>query len=115
MKFIPDRAWLICGLAVLGTAHAAPPAHSARPMDAQTRKQMTERVASNHRSFRQPRTMAEGAATLARRPNGTELALVPTELWNTLSVREDADGRLRIVERDAAHPPAVMTGGQAHE
>src|SRR3546814_9160552 len=69
-------------------------------------------LAQRNRDLKQPRTEAEALPTLVRRPEGGESMQVPTELWNTLSIRKDAQGGLRQVESsgDTAPRPGCEEG-----
>ena len=94
--------------ALAATAMLAAVAHAARPMTVQEREARVADIKANHQSFRQPRTMAEAAATEQRLRGGAVSVRVPTELWNQLSAGRDASGELRIDETDhgAAAQPA---------
>lgn len=103
-----------CLLAGLAIAVSAPAALAAKPEQTpQQRKAAIEQIKQNHKQFSatQPRTMAQGAATLVRVANGGTAARVPTELWNHLSVRKDAQGNLHQVESsDYVAPNSTWEG-----
>lgn len=104
--------WLFTGLAVAGAASVA---HAAKPLTPQERKAKTETIIKNHRTFQQPRTIAQTNAAARRLPDGTTTAPLATELWNHLSVERDATGRLKIKESDGAIAPSAATEGTDHE
>ena len=97
--------WIASGLAVAGTVSVA---QAAKPSPtAQERKVLIEKVTKNQRNFKQPRTMAEAAASQVRLANGAVAVAVPTELWNNLSVTTDAPGKLQMHESDGTSAPAT--------
>jgi hypothetical protein len=101
------KAGTCIAAALAAGAMLAAAAHAARPMTAQEREARVAAIKANHQSFRQPRTMAEAAATEQRLRGGAVSVRVPTELWNQLSADRDATGEPRIHESDHgvdAHP-----------
>lgn len=94
--------WLAVGvaIAVVPVAHAA----SGTSKD---RKAQTAKIIKNQRSFQQPRSMAQADATQVKLVDGTVKSAVASELWSTLSVREDADGKLQMVESEGTVAPAA--------
>ena len=104
--------WILTGLAVAGAASVA---HAAKPLTPQERKAKSEALIKNHRTFQQPRTMAQTNAAARRLPDGTTAAPLATELWNHLSVERDAAGQLKIKESDGATAPSAATEGSDHE
>lgn len=111
MKHKSNLFWLATGLAI---ASAVPAVQAAKPT-AQEVEAKAEKLAAKRNNFKQPRTMKEGEATEARLANGTTRALVPTELWNQLSVEKDAQGNLQVVEADATAAPAASNEDLSHE
>ena len=97
------KARLICiaaGLAIAGTAATA---DAAKPMTPKERAAKTQELRQNHRSFQQPRTIAQ--AELRAMPlagGGTALA-APTELWNHLSATRGPDGQIRVHEAEGQY------------
>lgn len=104
--------WMLTGLAVAGAASVA---HAAKPLTPQERKAKAQVLIKNHRTFQQPRTMAQTNAAAKRLPDGTTTAPLATELWNHLSVERDAAGHLKILETDGATAPSTTTEGTDHE
>ena len=94
------KAGTCIAAALAAAAMCAAVAHAGRPMSAQERQARIAAIKANHQNFRQPRTMAEAAATETRLRGGTVSVRVPTELWNQLSADRDAAGELRIRETD---------------
>jgi len=107
MKHVPTACCLLAGLAIAASGIAS--AQNARPdkppMSIEQRKALGESMAQRNRNLKQPRTEAEALPTLVRRPAGGESMQVPTELWNTLSVRKDAQGGLHQVESSGDAAP----------
>lgn len=103
--------WLVTGLAI---ASAVPAVQAAKPT-AQELEAKAAKLAAKRSNFKQPRTVAEGEATQARLANGATLALVPTELWNQLSVETDAKGNLQVNEADGSADTATKSEGLSHE
>ena len=93
--------WLVAGVAIA----SVPVAHPA-PGTSKDRKAQTAKIIKNQRSFQQPRSMAEADATQVKLADGTVKSAVASELWSTLSVREDADGKLQVVETEVTVAPA---------
>ena len=93
--------WLVAGMAIA----AVPVANAARDTS-KDRKAQTAKITKNQRSFQQPRSMAEADATQVKMVDGTVKSAVASELWSTLSVREDADGKLQVVETEGMVAPA---------
>jgi hypothetical protein len=80
-----------------------------RPLTAPERGALADAVASRQRTLRQPRTEAEARPTLALTPNGKGMTMqVPSELWNTLSMQKDAQGRLHVLEADGTEIKPVV-------
>ena len=94
------KAGTCIAAALAAVATLAAVAHAAKPMTAQEREARVAAIKANHQTFRQPRTMAEAAATEQRLRGGAVSVRVPTELWNQLSADRDANGELRIHETD---------------
>lgn len=116
MTHLTKACLLLCGLAVAGVATAAgTTSQGKKPLSAQERKAMTDKILGNSRNFRQPQTEAQALSTQVRRPDGSELIQVPTSLWSHLSVHRDADGSLRMVEHDGDTTPATLVEGLDHE
>ncbi len=90
-------------------------AMAAKPMTDAQKKAQAAAVAAKSRNLPQPRTMAEADATQTRLPNGGVMVLVPTELWNHLSVTRDPDGALRLVESEGEAVPARARKEAEHE
>lgn len=111
MKHKSSLFWLVTGLAI---ASAVPNANAAKPTEKELQAK-AEKLAAKRANFKQPRTMVEGEATQARLANGATGALVPTELWNQLSVEKDAQGNLQVVEADATAVAAEKSEGLSHE
>jgi hypothetical protein len=59
--------------------------------------------------------MAQAALTERRVAAGAVAVQVPTELWNTLSVAPDSQGRMHIVEADGTATVAPTPEGAANE
>ncbi|MDP1696305.1 MAG: hypothetical protein Q8L45_00730 [Xanthomonadaceae bacterium] len=105
MNYIARPIWIAAALAVAG---AVPVAHAAKPSPTPKElKAMADQARDNHHFFKQPETMAEAAATQVQMPDGTVAIAVPTELWNTLSVKRDASGKLQILESDGTNAPVA--------
>lgn len=104
--------WMLTGLAVAGAASVA---HAAKPLTPQERKAKAQVIIKNHRTFQQPRTMAQTNASARRLPDGTTSAALATELWNHLSVERDAAGQLKIRESDGTIAPSPAAKGADHE
>lgn len=102
--------WLASGLAVVASGGAVAAGKSMAQRDAKTQK-----VFEASRLQQQPRTMTDAAASKMKLANGTEGYLVPTELWNTLAVEKDAQGKLRVIETDGTTAPASSTEAATHE
>ena len=111
MKHPSHLFWLVAGLAI---ASAVPAAQAAKPTD-QELQAKAAKLAAKRDNFKQPRTMAEGEATQVRLASGATGALVPTELWNQLSVEKDAQGKLQVVEADATATVEATSEGLSHE
>ena len=116
------KARLICIAAGLAIASTAATADAAKPMTAKERAAKsqeiqaaepinreaeraakTQELRQNHRSFQQPRTIAQ--AELRAMPlagGGTALA-APTELWNHLSATRGPDGQIRVHEAEGQY------------
>lgn len=94
------KAGTCIAAALAAAATLAAVAHAARPMTAQERAARVAAIKANHQTFRQPRTMAEAAATERRLRGGAVSVRVPTELWNQLAADRDPTGELRIRESD---------------
>lgn len=94
------KAGTCIAAALAAGATLAAVAHAAKPMSAQEREARVAAIKANHQAFRQPRTMAEAAATEQRLRGGGVSVRVPTELWNQLSAERGATGELRIRESD---------------
>ena len=111
MKLKSQLLVLSAGVLAAGIASAATQdGKSMAKRDARTQK-----VAENTQFLQQPRTMDQAAATKVRLANGSEGYLVPTELWNELSVRKTADGKQRVVETDGKADAAAVVEGATHE
>jgi hypothetical protein len=113
-------AWcLLAGLAVAvsGTAAAQNTRAGKSPMSIEQRKALGESMAHKNKNVKQPRTEAEAKRTLVRRPGGQATMQVPTELWNTLSMRKDAQGHEHQVESsgDATAPRDTTVEGLDNE
>lgn len=106
------KAGTCIAAALAAGAMLAAVAHAARPMTAQERAARVAAIKANPQTFRQPRTMAEAAATEQRLRGGGVSVRVPTELWNQLSADRDPAGALHIREADhgAAAQPAREAG-----
>ena len=111
MKHTSNVFWLATGLAI---ASATPAVQAAKPT-AQELEAKAAKLAAKRSNFKQPRTMKEGEATVVRLADGTTRALVPTDLWNQLSVERDAEGNIKIVEADATATPVAKSEGLSHE
>lgn len=112
MKHMPTACCVLAGLAIAASGMAS--AQNARPdkppMSVEQSRALGQSMAHRNRNLKQPRTESEALPTLVRRPGGQESMQVPTELWNTLSVHKDAQGKLHQVESsgDAAPRPDCM-------
>jgi hypothetical protein len=94
--------------ATLALACALPAAQAAN-QNSKDRQAKIEKIKQNQRLVKQPRTMAEAAATVVRLDNGATSVMVPTELWNSLSVQKDANGNLQVRESDGNSAPVSTT------
>ena len=94
------KAGTCIAAALAAAATLAAVAHAARPMTVQEREARVAAIKANHESSRQPRTMAEAAATERRLRGGAVSVRVPTELWNQLSIDRGAAGDVRVIETD---------------
>lgn len=103
---------MLTGLAVASAAFVA---HAAKPLTPHERKAKSEAIIKNHRTFQQPRTMAQTNAAARRLPDGTTSAPLATELWNYLYVERDAAGQLKIRESDGTIAPSAAAKGADHE
>jgi len=74
--------------------------HAAKPeLTGQEKKELAAKAAANAKKAPpQPKTMAQSNAATLRSGTVARGQLVATDLWNTLSVQTDADGKQRIVE-----------------
>jgi hypothetical protein len=104
-------------LAGITLASGAMSAHAAKPLSVAEKQAAAQAVKQNHKraNVLVPRTMAEANGTLRQTPSGGKAISVPTELWNTLSVRKAADGSLRMVETDGTATPATKSEGLPNE
>ena len=82
-----------------------------RTPTAQERQSLAKAVALRQSTLKQPKTPAEAQRTLVRRANGQLSMQVPESLWNTMSARTDAQGRVRVQEYDGDQAPVVVDGG----
>lgn len=113
MNYTARPFWIVAALAV---AAFGPVAHAAKPSPTpQELKAQAENARNNHRYFKQPETMAQAAATQVQLPDGTVAIAVPTELWNTLSVKRDASGKLQMLESDGTDAPVASVKELDHE
>lgn len=103
MKYLSKACLLACGLAFAATASAAGTNQGKKPLSAQERKVMIDKIKQNRSNFRQPQTEAQALPTRVRRADGSELIAVPTSLWSHLAVQKDAQGSVKLIE------PAVGT------
>lgn len=94
----------IATMATIGSTCASAAGKSMQQRDARTQK-----VAEGSRLLRQPVTMAEAAGTKMKLADGSEGYLVPTQLWNTLSVQTDASGKRHVAESDGNHAAPATT------
>jgi hypothetical protein len=95
------RSTLIFASALLAGMTFA--AQAAKPeLTGKEKKELAAKVAANQKKAPpQPRTMMQSdAAKLRSASTGAQGQLVATDLWNTLSVQTDANGKLQIVESD---------------
>lgn len=118
MKHMPTACCLLAGLAIVAPGAAS--AQDARPgkplMSIEQNKAMGRSMAHRNRGLKQPRTAAEALPTLVRRPDGQTSMQVPTELWSTVSVHKDAQGRLHPAESSGdAVAPVSPPEGPDHE
>ena len=109
------KAGLLCLAAALAVA-ATMAAQAAKPMKPITKERQAAiaKIGDNQRSFKQPRTMADAARTQEVQANGTVEVAVPEELWNEMSAKADAQGRMQVSEADGT-AVAATTEGAAHE
>lgn len=101
------KARLICiaaGLAVAGTAATA---DAAKPLTPKERAAKAQELRQHHRSFQQPRTIAQAEARVMPTASGGTALATPTELWNHLSVTRDENGELQVVESEGHQAPAA--------
>jgi hypothetical protein len=104
---------LVC-VAALAVAAASTAALAAKPVSKE-RQAAIAKIANNHRELTQPRTMAEAERTKLVQADGTVQIAVPTELWNELSARKDAQGNLQVSEADGTAVPATTVEVAADE
>ncbi len=109
-----NKSHLFCAIAGLAIASAAPTAQAAKPTEKQIEAKAAK-LAVQRGNFKQPRTVAEGEATVTRMANGATGALVPSDLWNQLSVEKDAQGNPRVHEADGTIAAASTSEGLSHE
>ena len=107
------KATLVC-IAALAVAAASTAALAAKPVSKE-RQAAIAKIANNHRDHEQPRTIAEAERTKLVQADGTVQVAVPTELWNELSARKDAQGNLQVSEADGTAAPAATAEVAAHE
>jgi ABC-type transporter MlaC component len=107
------KAILVC-IAALAVAAASTAAQAAKPVSKE-RQAAIAKIANNHRNLKQPRTVAEAERTKLVQADGTVQVAVPTELWNELSARKDAQGNLQVSETDGTAVAASTVEVEAHE
>ena len=105
-----QRAKLVCLAAALALAATTTAAQAAKPVSKE-RQAAVSKIAKNHRTFKQPRTMAEAARTQTVQASGATAVAVPEELWNEMSAQVDAQGHVTVSEGDAGATVEVS----AHE
>lgn len=115
MNRLSKACLLACGLAFVASASAAGTNQGKKPLSAQERKVMVDKIKQNHRNYFQPQTAAQAKTTMVRQPDGTVALKVPTELWNHLSVQHDGNGQLRVLEADGTTPPTTLVEGLDNE
>lgn len=111
MKHSARLFWMATALAAAGMVTVA---HAAKSTP-QARKAAVEKIAKNHHSFNQPRTMAEADSTQVRLADGTVALAVPEELWNHLSAETDAQGNVRVRESDGTVAATTQSEGLSNE
>lgn len=109
-----SKSQLLCAMAGLAIASAVPMAQAAKPTDKQIEAKAAK-LAAQRGNFKQPRTVAQGEATVTRMANGATGALVPSDLWNELSVEVDAQGNPQVHEAEGTTAPASTSEGLSHE
>ena len=109
-----SKTHLFCAVAGLAFASALPGAHAAKPTEKQIQAK-AEKLAAQRSNFKQPRTVAEGETTVTRMANGATGALVPSDLWNELSVEKDAQGNPQLHEADGTVVTSSSSEGLSHE
>ena len=108
------KARLVCIAAALAVAGSSMAAQAAKPVSKE-RQAAVAKIAKNHRNFKQPRTMADAARTEEVQADGTSMVAVPEELWNEMSARHDAHGKVQVVEADGTAVAGAVTEVSAHE
>ena len=104
------EARLVCIAAALALAATSTVVQAAKPVSKE-RQAAVAKIAKQHRSFKQPRTMADAARTQTVQADGTTVVAVPEELWNEMSAQVDAQGQVQVAEGDAGATVEVS----AHE
>ena len=104
------KARLVCIAAALALAATSTATQAAKPVSKE-RQAAIAKIAKQHRSFKQPRTMADAARTETVHADGTVGVAVPEELWNEMSAQVDAQGQVKVSEGDAGATVEVT----AHE
>lgn len=106
---------LICIAAGLAVAGAAATADAAKPLTPKERAAKAQELRQNHRSFQQPRTIAQAEARIAPLADGGTALAMPTELWSHLSVQRDEAGAIRVRESEGDAAPATLPEEASHE
>ena len=104
---------LLIGAALVGSVATADAGQTTRT----EREAAAAAIAKNPDAAiaRQPKTMAQADQTMARTKNGSGTAVrVPTELWSTLGVRKDAQGKVLVTETEG-DKPATNAAEVPHE
>jgi hypothetical protein len=93
-------------------------AFAAKPeLTGKEKKELADKVAANQKKAApQPTTMAQANAMKLSSPTtGAEGVRVATELWPTMLVQTDANGRVHIVEAEGDAIPPQTTEGLPNE
>ena len=107
-----NRILLLAGIALAGASAAS---MAAKPISPRAQA-AADAAAKNPTATiaHQPKTMAQSDATAFRTKSGGSSVRVATDLWSTMQVRTDADGKVQVVETEG-DAKATTPEGLPHE
>lgn len=115
MSKIQSRtAWSLATLAVAVAVSGG--AQAGKPMNVVEKKAAAEAMRGSPNNLA-PQLARKAAKTMTILPaaGGGEGMAVPVELHDFLVVSRDAEGRLRVLEQDGAHPVSAPAPEATHE